>query len=148
MLSPLTGYAAMALGFLAVCKNRSASVDEMARGTGIKTTSLSKVVHLLSRKRLVTTRRGVGGGATLACDPRQVTLYDLCLALDDPAILPRCMLGVAPCTDERACPAHEHWSCVRKQNLDFLQRTTVQDVGEFDAARGGLGQLVGVVGAA
>lgn len=141
MLSPLTGYAAMALGYLAICKSHSASVDEMARATGIKTTSLSKVVHLLSRKRLVTTRRGVGGGATLACDPDKVTLYDLCIAMDDPAILPRCMLGVAPCTDERACPAHAHWKEIRRMNIEFLQNTTVRDVGEFEAEKHSLVQL-------
>jgi Rrf2 family protein len=116
----------------------------MARSTGIKPTSLSKVVHLLSRKRLVTTRRGVGGGASLACDPLKVTLYDLCVAMDDPAIIPRCMLGVTECSDERACPAHEHWKCVRRMNMEFLQRTTVQDVGEFDASRTTLMQLTTV----
>lgn len=135
MLSPFTGYAAVALGYLAVSKTRSASVDEMARATGIKTTSLSKVVHLLSRRGLVTTRRGVGGGATLACDPDKVTLYDLCLKLDDPAILPRCMLGVGPCSDERACPAHAHWSNIRRMNIEFLQNTTVRDIGEYEAQR-------------
>lgn len=135
MLSPLTGYAAVALGYLASRKAHAASVDEMARATGIKTTSLSKVVHLLARRGFVTTRRGVGGGATLACDPDKVTLHDLCIALDDPAILPRCMLSLGPCSDERACPAHAHWSNIRRMNIEFLKNTTVRDIGEYEAEK-------------
>ena len=64
-----------------------------------------------------------------------ITLYDLAVALDDTSILPRCMLGTAECSDDRACPAHQFWSGIRNRYTDFLRNTTVGDVAAFEAKR-------------
>ena len=81
------------------------------------------------------TRRGVGGGVTSgrARPLRQVTLHDLCVALDDPIVDHRCLIGEAECSDERACPAHAFWSPQRERMARFLARTTLGEVARFEA---------------
>lgn len=135
MLSPATGYAAIALGYLAECESGSARVEEIARARDIPAPYLGKIMHALARKGFVRTKRGVGGGVVLACDPREATLLDLCEALDDPATDKRCMLGVAECSDERACPAHAFWTRHRKQLILFASTTTISAIGEFERRR-------------
>lgn len=133
MFSPATGYAAIALGHLATCQSRSTTVEAIARATDIPAAYLSKIMHTLARKGFVRTRRGVGGGAELTCDPVRTTLLELCQALDDPIINQRCcMLGVAPCSDERDCPAHEFWTKHRQQLVDFAGKITIQSLAEFE----------------
>jgi DNA-binding IscR family transcriptional regulator len=79
---------------------------------------------------------------TLARQATGITLYDLCVALDDTSVLPRCMLGTAECSDERACPAHQFWSSMRTKYVEFLRMMTVADVAAFELrrrARAGMG---------
>jgi Rrf2 family protein len=135
MLSPMVGYAATALGYIAASGGDPVQVREVARATGVPAPYLSKIVHQLSRKGLVATRRGVGGGVQLAFDPSVLSLYELCEALGDPVLDSQCLLGLGTCNDDVACPAHEFSRQIRARQLEFLRRTTLLQVGRYDAAR-------------
>lgn len=135
MLTQAVGYAAVALGHVAAAGGKPVLVKEIAEAAGIPGPYLAKIIHSLGRKGLVTTQRGVGGGVTLARPPADITLFELCLALDDPAVEARCMLGVAECSDERACPAHKFWSAQRARQVEYLQSMTVADVAAFETRR-------------
>lgn len=131
MLSQSAGYAITALGFLARAREGPVLVRDISEATNIPTPYLAKLIHTLGRKGFVTTQRGIGGGVSLARDPRHVSLYDICLALDEPTVKQRCLLGTAECCDERACPAHTFWKRYRQQYIDFLKQTTLQDIADF-----------------
>jgi Rrf2 family transcriptional regulator, iron-sulfur cluster assembly transcription factor len=135
MLTQAVGYASVALGHVAAAGGKPVLVKEIAEAAGIPGPYLAKIIHSLGRKGLVTTQRGVGGGVTLARPPAEITLYELCVALDDPAVEARCMLGVAQCTDERACPAHRFWATQRGKQIEYLQSMTVADVAAFETRR-------------
>jgi Rrf2 family protein len=135
MLSQSVGYAASALSVVAAAGGRPLRVREIAETASIPAPYLAKIVHALARKELVTTQRGIGGGVTLSRAAAEISLYDLCIALDDPAVIPRCMLGTSECSDCRACPAHAYWSEQRARHIDFLRRLTVADIAAFEARR-------------
>lgn len=132
MLSQSVGYAAVALGVVAAADGKSLLIREIAELADVPSPYLAKLIHILGRKGVVETQRGIGGGVLLTRSPTQITLYDLCIYLDDPVIQPRCMLGNDTCSDERACPCHKFWVAQRKKQLDFLKRTTIADVGQFE----------------
>jgi Rrf2 family protein len=136
MLSQAVGYAATALGCVAAMGGRPALVRVLARRSHIPPAYLAKIVNKLARKRFVRTQRGLGGGVTLARPAREVTLFDLCVALDDPIVEPRCILGMTRCSDDRACPAHGFCRSARSTQLDFLRRTTIADIATFEEHRG------------
>ncbi|MFV1958186.1 MAG: Rrf2 family transcriptional regulator [Planctomycetota bacterium] len=133
MLGGAVCYAAKALTHLASCPEGSALVREIAEAAGVPGPYLAKIVNILSRKGFVSTQRGVGGGVSLARAPGVVTLYDLCVALDDPIVETRCMLAREECSDLRACPAHEFWGAHREQEIAFLRCTTIADMAAFEA---------------
>ncbi len=135
MLSQSVGYAITALGCIASAGGKPVLVKEIAEAANIPPSYLAKIIHSLARRGLVNTQRGVGGGVTLARAAVEISLYDVCVALDDSAVQPVCMLGNATCSDERACPAHKHWQVQRAKNIDFLASTTVADVAAFEARR-------------
>jgi len=139
MLVQSVGYAASALGYLAGSGQSQMLVREMAGAVNVPSAYLAKIIQQLARRGLVTTQRGIGGGVALARSPRRITLYDLCEALDDPIVQERCMLGVADCSDERGCPAHAFWKLERQRQLEFLSRTTLEDMADFQFARQPLG---------
>lgn len=135
MVSPAVGYAASAMGYIACHRNGPVRVEDLAQAINAPAPYLSKVIHTLARKGFFATAKGKGGGVLLAVDPQKVTLYDLCEAMDDDIMHPKCALGTAECSDARACPAHTLQMAIRAKQLDFLKKTTVQRIGEFNSAR-------------
>ena len=135
MVSPAVGYAAAAMGYLASHQDGPMRVHELANAIGAPAAYLSKIIHTLARKGFFETTKGRGGGVVLGADTRKVTLFELCEALDDDIMHPRCALGTAECSDARACPAHKLQLAIRAEQLKFLKKTTVQRIGEFNAAR-------------
>ncbi|MDX2118457.1 MAG: Rrf2 family transcriptional regulator [Planctomycetota bacterium] len=135
MLSQAAGYAATALGFVASAGGRPVLVKEIAEASGIPGSYLAKIIHSLARKGVVFTQRGIGGGVTLAKPATGITLMDICIALDDPVVEKRCMLGTSECSDERACPAHKYWTMQRDKHLEFLRGTSVADIAAFELRR-------------
>jgi Rrf2 family iron-sulfur cluster assembly transcriptional regulator len=135
MITQSVGYTATALGTIAAAGGRPLLVKEIAEACGIPAAYLAKIIHTLARKGIVNTQRGIGGGVTLARDPRTITLLDLCEAMDDPIMERRCFLGTAVCSDERACPAHRFWTAHRDKELAFLRETTVADIAQFETRR-------------
>lgn len=133
MLSGAVCYAAKALAHLAANSERALLVRQVAEATGIPGPYLAKIVNTLARRGFVTTQRGVGGGVSLARSAEEVTLLDLCVALDDPIVETRCLLEQTPCSDVRACPAHEFWVVHREKEIAFLERTSVADIAAFEA---------------
>lgn len=131
MLTQAVGYASVAMGYLASCPGGVALVRTIAEQRGIPAPYLAKIVHQLARAGLVRTQRGVGGGVRLARPPEDITLYDVCLALNDPAIETRCMLGIEECSDARACPAHRFNVERRERLVGFLQAVSMDQVGRF-----------------
>lgn len=133
MINQTIGYAITALGCMATM-GKPALVMEVAECTDLPRNYLAKIINTLARKGFVGTQRGIGGRVTLAKEPKDISMYDICLALDDPLVNKRCMLGTAECSDERACPCHQFWSTHRDQALDFLRKTSLSDMAEFEAA--------------
>jgi Rrf2 family transcriptional regulator, iron-sulfur cluster assembly transcription factor len=150
MLGQAVGYAATALGYIATAGGRPLLVREIAEACDIPAAYLAKIVNSLRRQGLVDTQRGVGGGVTLARPANQITLLDLCKAMDDPIVENRCMLANAECSEDRACPAHKFWAAHRGRAIEFLGKTTVADLAAFEARqrlgkpRSRLGLLAGV----
>lgn len=135
MLSQAVGYAISAMGHIAAAGGSPVLVKEVAEAAGIPQPYLAKIIHALGRRGLVVTQRGVGGGVTLARSATGITLLDVCVALDSTCTEPTCMLGNAPCSEERACPAHKFWGVQRAKIMEFLASTTVADVAAFESRR-------------
>jgi Rrf2 family protein len=132
MLSQAVGYAASALGHIAAAGGKPVLVKEIADAARLPAPYLAKIVQTLARKGFVQTQRGIGGGVTLARPAGEISVYDLCVALDDPAVHAGCMLGTTECSDERSCPAHKFWIVQRERIHDYLRSMTIADVAAFE----------------
>tara|TARA_Y100001933_G_scaffold130452_1_gene129994 strand:- start:349 stop:840 length:492 start_codon:yes stop_codon:yes gene_type:complete len=135
ILSQGTGYAILALGFVATAAGKPLLVRTIATRCDLPAPFLSKIINKLAKAGLVHTQRGVHGGVTLGRSADEITLCEVCAALDDPILEKRCMLGVAECSDARACPAHAFNTRHRERTMDFLRTTTIADVASFETQR-------------
>lgn len=131
-------YAARALLSLALHadEDRPRSVREIAERTGLPQPYLEQILLALKGAGLVRSKRGVGGGFTLARPPHEITLGDVVSAVEGPIALgdfgePH--TGGA-CDHEGQCVLLAIWAAVGEKMRTLLDEWTLADCVEI--ARG------------
>jgi Rrf2 family protein len=127
-LSKTTGYAIGAMSHLDKPGGRPASLRSIASRARVPYAYLAKRMPELVAAGLIRSLRGKRGGVLLARAPNTITLLEISEAVEARQWLGRCLLGLATCTDERACPAHAFWKDARQQIESVLRTTTLADV--------------------
>lgn len=127
-LSQTTGYALRAMRCFQEPGGHPVLVEAVADYTGIPRSYLSKLVHKLAKRGLVTARRGHHGGVVLARPAAEITLEDLSEAIDGVAWRKRCLMGLSGCTEETPCVLHDYWAETLAQILERLRGVTLADM--------------------
>lgn len=124
-----TQYAIRAMAHLATLSaGEFVRTRDIARSTGVPLPFLSKITQALSRRGLVESLRGRGGGISLTRPPRQITLEDIVLAVDGIEVADTCVLGLPACSDDTPCPVHHVWKKLRGEIRQSLHERTLEDL--------------------
>lgn len=119
-------YAIRALCYLAnLPEHRTAQGQAIAAAENIPRPVLAKILQQLTRKGLLDSRRGRGGGFRLARRAELIKLRDVVAAIDGLDHFYDCCAGLENCGEETPCPLHESWAVIRTQILSDLETTTV-----------------------
>ena len=126
-ISQTAEYALRAVVCLAGNPDRPMTTREIAEITRVPADYLSKVLQTLVRGKIVTSRRGLGGGFTLCCSPEKLTILHVVTAVDPIQRIHECPLHL----DE-----HRHALCPLHRRLDeamaaieaSLRNTTVAEI--------------------
>ena len=127
-LSQTTGYAILALAYLAERPQCYSLAQDIARETGIRKPYLSKMLHSLAQKGLIDSKRGVKGGVVLSRPPEKISILDILQAVEGDKPNGRCVLGLLKCSSDCPCPLHPYWSRERQRIERRLGRTTLAQV--------------------
>lgn len=110
-LTAYSDYSLRVLIHTALCSERRVTVDEVANAYGISRNHLVKIVHELGCNGYLETRRGIGGGFTLARPPEQIGVGDIVRLGEKTA-------KVIECTARREGPCRISPVCRLKGVLD------------------------------
>jgi Rrf2 family protein len=130
MLSATSEYALRALTHLAqVSRSEVILGRDLAKSTGVPQQYLAKIMLTLRNAGLVLATRGTGGGYMLLRPADAIHLIDVVSLFEGPSTRPQCLLrSDHKCTAADPCRAHTQWSKVRDGYLEFLERTTLNDI--------------------
>ncbi|WP_373503306.1 Rrf2 family transcriptional regulator [Aestuariivirga sp.] len=125
-------YAVMAMIDIAACsKGDPISLAEIAERQDISQEYLEQLFGKLRKARLVESARGPGGGYRLARPAAEIPISDIILAADEELHLTRCGGdAVEGCVKGERCNAHDLWSSLGRQMMNFLSSITLEDVVE------------------
>jgi len=128
-LSIFSDYALRVLMHAALRRPELTTIDEVADAYGISRNHLSKVVHQLSQQNFLSTRRGIGGGFTLACDPRKLVIGDVIRFTEGDESVIDCMTrNNEPCAIFPACRLKGVLAEAAQAFYNVLDRYTLQDL--------------------
>lgn len=106
--SPAARYALSAASYLARRPETLCSAEDIAAGGGLPRSFLAKILKRLSRRGLVSSRRGPGGGHALARPADEITLAEIVAAVEKPAPgKHRCLLELRDCGNGEPCAIHD-----------------------------------------
>lgn len=125
-------YAVMAMIDIAQhSQGEPVSLAEIAERQDISQEYLEQLFGKLRKARLVDSARGPGGGYRLAREARDTPVADIILAVDEELQLTRCGGdAVEGCVKGERCNAHDLWSSLGRQMVNFLASISLEDVVE------------------
>lgn len=128
-LTSFTDYGLRMLMRMASAPGRAHSTAEMAEEFGLSRNHLSKIMQRLSRGGIVETRRGGGGGATLARAPDAIRLGDIVRLLEEDQPLVECFNAESnTCALESQCRLKTRLRGAETAFLADLDRSTLADI--------------------
>ena len=127
-LTAFTDYGLRALMRMASAPDRAFSTAELAREFDISRNHLAKIMQRLARSGIVETRRGGGGGATLARSPASIRLGDVVRILEQGHVLVDCFASGGECTIAGCCRLKGRLRAAEAAFLADLDRATLADV--------------------
>jgi Rrf2 family protein len=129
MLSRSGIHAIRAMVALAILPPRHyCGVPAIAASTRAPRNYLGKLLLLLSRRGLVESRKGLGGGFRLSRRADQITLLDVISAIEDVGRWTDCMFAGSACSETTPCMAHERWNRAHEALLSFLNDTSIGEL--------------------
>jgi Rrf2 family nitric oxide-sensitive transcriptional repressor len=103
-LTTFSDYTLRVLMYLALNRERLATIPEIAAAYDISENHLMKVVHQLARSGVIESVRGKGGGIRLAHEPETIRLGQIVRASEGSAPIVECLSGdAATCCIAPAC---------------------------------------------
>jgi Rrf2 family protein len=132
MLSSGSQYGVRAAVYLAqrgpAPAERYVSIRTIAGELGLSFHYLTKVLQLMTSAGLVASYRGPRGGVCLARPARAITVLDLVQAVEGPAWLQGCVLGLPVCNSASPCALHAPWANQREIIRRLFTRTTLEQL--------------------
>ena len=128
-LTSFTDYGLRMLMRLASAPERAFSTADLAEEFQLSRNHLIKIMQKLGRAGLVQTRRGGGGGATLARAPEQIRLGDVVRVLEEGQALVECFqTNGGDCTIDGRCRLKARLRVAEMAFIENLNRSTLADV--------------------
>jgi Rrf2 family protein len=123
-------YGLQAVLYIAQHPGKLIGLKEIAANLDVPAPYLSKILQILSKRRILTSVKGPGGGFKLNPQAQNPTLLDIVAAIEGMEIFDRCGIGLKACTDAQPCPIHERYKPFRDDIRKMLSEKTILQYGE------------------
>lgn len=127
-LSKLTDYATVILSYMAKEDDQLHAALEISEATGITQPTVSKILKLLARAKVLTSTRGAKGGYVLAREARLITVASVISALEGPIALTECSLTQHNCEQASGCDIRGNWGLINQAIQNALESVTLADL--------------------
>ena len=96
---------------------------------------LAKILQQLTKTGLLRSHAGMNGGYALARDAREISAYEVILAIDGPFFITSCTKGAKGCDLTPSCTIKEPLARVNDTIAGVLKSISIQDLAEHEHRR-------------
>lgn len=121
-------YALRSLAYMAgFPSGKRLTVKLIAQKQSVPIAFLRKIFQRLSLKRIITSRRGPGGGFYLLKEPQQISLKEILESVQGRITLSDCLWESNLCNRSRICKIKPGLSVIQKKLIKLLDKYTLKD---------------------
>ena len=132
-ISRLTDYATAVILFMQN-DDKLYSSEIIAKGVGLEIPTVSKVLKLLTKAKILVSTRGANGGYQLAKASDDITLFDVIQAIEGNTAITECTKTDSLCAQEQGCDSRTGWQKVNQQIENILVQMTIAKMAELNGA--------------
>jgi Rrf2 family transcriptional regulator, iron-sulfur cluster assembly transcription factor len=103
-------------------------ITEIASHLDIPSPYLAKVLQILSKRGLLTSVKGPGGGFKLGMPAESIIIRDIVESTDGLAAFDKCLLGFPKCGEQNLCPVHETWAGIKTDIMDNILSKSIAEL--------------------
>jgi Rrf2 family iron-sulfur cluster assembly transcriptional regulator len=126
-LSTKSRYAITAMIDLAQNQDGAVSLKDISDRQSISLSYLEQLFCKLKNFKVVTSRRGPGGGYVLNKKSSEISLHEIITAVEENIDQTQCG-GSMNCNKEKPCTTHNVWTGLNKIISDYMKNITIEDV--------------------
>lgn len=105
------------------------NVSEISEAIDSPKPFTAKILQKLVKERIIDSVKGAHGGFYIEQKRlKNLTTYDVVLALDGDALLKRCVLGLSQCSDANPCPMHNKYKFIRTDIARMLHSSLISNL--------------------
>jgi FeS assembly SUF system regulator len=127
-ISKLADYGTVVMAYLAHQNDFIQNANEIAVKTGVALPTVSKILKILARYRLLVSHRGTKGGYSLAYPPEQISVLQIIHAMDGGIALTKCSQGTGLCRVEHHCVIQHNWQLISNAIHVALDTVSLADI--------------------
>lgn len=129
-LNKLADYATVIMAYIASHTGHLFTAKDLAEATHITLPTVSKLLKLLTKAKLLHSVRGVKGGYELALPAHNISLADILLAIDSQLAITDCSHapGASECSLEPYCSISCNWQLISKTIIKALESLSLADM--------------------
>ena len=101
---------------------------QIAKALRVPEPFLAKILQQLSKRGVLRSFKGRGGGFVLARPASQIHLGEVVEAVEGSQFGEECILGLAACSPEDPCPLHDQWSRFKEEMLGVMRVQSIEEV--------------------
>ncbi len=132
-ISRLTDYATAVILFMQN-DDKLYSSEMIATGVRLEIPTVSKVLKLLTKAKILASTRGANGGYQLAQKAEEITLYNVIQAIEGDTAITECTKTDSLCAQEQGCDSRTGWQKVNQQIERILVQMTIAKMAELNGA--------------
>lgn len=122
----MTDYAVVILAEMATRDGQLLSAAGLASHTRLPEPTVSKILKLLTKNMIISSKRGINGGYSLVKAPAEIDMASVITALDGPIALAACVEASPECCDYADnCKIKGHWNPVNIAMQQALERVSL-----------------------
>lgn len=132
MLSKASEYAIRALVYIMVQnkKGMRPGYKEIAKAIDSPEQYTAKILQTLTRKGVLNSMKGRGGGFFFHDLSKPVSLYKIITVTESPDYFSKCGFGLKNCNASHPCPMHEEYAIVRDIYYQLTNKTSLQSLAD------------------
>ncbi|WP_291328580.1 Rrf2 family transcriptional regulator [Desulfovibrio sp. UCD-KL4C] len=118
----------MMLDIATHCDKGPVRISDIASRQGLSTKYLEKLIRELKKAGFISSKRGPGGGHTLAMVPKDISIGAIVRSLEGEAALVECLESDKLCQRIDDCPTREVWIKASKAMYAALDEISLADI--------------------